>query len=223
MCFAPFPIIFRRLDKKLCVFKNHDFLDFLCLNSVRILGQKKSGKSWILKTHNFWSKRRNIIGNGAKQIYFIQRIHWKIFQVWVLTRNSSSEKFSFYVKSVKMQKKKKNQNFQDEFLGGSSDFNDEIWSEMEIMGVLDVFCTNSECATTSRSNFRPNRFLWILDFWFVGFVIRPSKFRPPGRISADWYYFRKKYDHISLPFEIVKLTRITLLCNQIFVIFAQFP
>ena len=77
---------------------------FLCLNSVRILGQKKSGKSWILKSHNFWSKRRNIIGNGAKHIYFIQRIHWKNFQVWVLTRNSSSENFSFYVKSVKTQK-----------------------------------------------------------------------------------------------------------------------
>ena len=69
-------------------------------------GAKKSGKSWILKTHNFWSKRRNIIGNGAKHIYFIQRIHWKNFQVWVLTRNSSSKNFSFYVKSVKNEKKK---------------------------------------------------------------------------------------------------------------------
>ena len=37
----------------------------------------------------------------------------------------------------------------------------------------------------------------IFDLWVL--VIRPSKFRPPGRISADWYYFRKKYDHISLP------------------------
>ena len=64
---------------------------------------------------------------------------------------------------------KKNQNFQDEFLGGSSDFNDEIWSEMERMGVLDVFCTNSECATTSRSNFRNNRFFVIFGFLICGF------------------------------------------------------
>ena len=72
-------------------------------------GAKNIRKSWILKTHNFWSKRRNIIGNGAKHIYFIQRIHWKKFQLWVLTRNSSGKNFSFYVKSVKMQKNQENQ------------------------------------------------------------------------------------------------------------------
>ena len=61
----------------------------------------------------------------------------------------------------------------------------------------------------------------IFDLWVL--VIRPSKFRPPGRISADRYYFREKYDHISLPFKMLQLTRLILLCNQIFVIFAQFP
>ena len=161
MCFASFPIIFRRLDQKLCVFKIHDFPDFVT-QIPDIL--KNRGKSWILKTHNFWSRRRNIIGNGAKHIYFIQRIHWKNFQICVLSRNSSSENFSFYVKSVK---NTKNKNFQNEFLGGSSDFNDRISSEMGRMGVLDVFCTNSECVTTSRSNFRKNRFFVI--FWFVSF------------------------------------------------------
>ena len=42
--------------------------------------------------------------------------------------------------------------------------------------------------------------MWVL-------VIRPSKFRPPGRISADWYYFRKKYDHISLPSDLALIQR----------------
>ena len=60
------------------------------------------GVKW--KSPNFWSKRLNIIGNGAKHIYCIQRIDWKSFQVWVLNRHSSSENFSFYVKSVKIQK-----------------------------------------------------------------------------------------------------------------------
>ena len=44
--------------------------------------------------------------------------------------------------------------FRDEFLGGSSDFKDEILSEMKSLGILDVFCTYSQCAKTSRSNFK---------------------------------------------------------------------
>ena len=92
----------------------------------------------------------------------------------------------------KIRKNRKIATFRDEFFSGSSDFKDEIWSEMESLGVLDVFCTDSECATTSRSNLRKKSIFgdfWIFDLWVL--VIRPSKFRPPGRISADWYYFRE--------------------------------
>ena len=44
--------------------------------------------------------------------------------------------------------------FRDELFGGSSDFNHELWSKMESLSVFDVFCTNSECNTTLRSNFK---------------------------------------------------------------------
>ena len=54
---------------------------------------------------------------------------------------------------LKMAKKWKIMNFRNEFFSDSSDFKDEIWSEMESLGVLDVFCTTSECAATFTSNF----------------------------------------------------------------------
>ena len=59
--------------------------------------------------------------------------------------------------------------FQDEFLSGSSDFKDEIWSEMESLGVLDVFYTYSQCATTSGSNFKEDRILVIFGILICGF------------------------------------------------------
>ena len=34
--------------------------------------------------------------------------------------------------------------FRDELFGGSSDFENKIWSEMESLSVLNVFCTYSE-------------------------------------------------------------------------------
>ena len=67
-----------------------------------------------------------------------------------------------------MAKKWKITNFRNEFFSGSSDFKDEIWSEMESLGVLDVFCTTSECAATFTSNFSKMSFLIIFDF-FLGF------------------------------------------------------
>ena len=70
--------------------------------------------------------------------------------------------------SFKMAKKWKITNFRNEFFSGSSDFKDEIWSEMESLGVLDVFCTTSECAATFTSNFNKMSFLtffpWIVSF-----------------------------------------------------------
>ena len=60
-------------------------------------------------------------------------------------------------------------NFRNEFFSGSSDFKDEIWSEMGSLGVLDVFCTTSECAATFISNFRKMSFFIIFYFFFLGF------------------------------------------------------
>ena len=83
---------------------------------------------------------------------------------------------------MKIGKKWKIAIFWDEFLGGSSDFKDEIWSEMESLGVLDVFCTYSECATTFRSNFRKIRFFGdFLDFSFVGQITQIMKSADIGR------------------------------------------
>ena len=67
-----------------------------------------------------------------------------------------------------MAKKWKITNFRNEFFSGSSDFKDEIWSEMESLGVLDVFCTTSECAATFTSNFSKMSFL-IIFYSFLGF------------------------------------------------------
>ena len=52
---------------------------------------------------------------------------------------------------------------------GSFDFKDEIWSEMESLSVLDVFCTDSECNTTLRSNFKKKSIFVIFDFFDCGF------------------------------------------------------
>ena len=59
--------------------------------------------------------------------------------------------------------------FRDELFGGSSDFNSEIWSKMESLSVLDVFCTDSECNTTLRSNFKKKSIFVIFDFFDCGF------------------------------------------------------
>ena len=59
--------------------------------------------------------------------------------------------------------------FRDELFGGSSDFNNEIWSKMESLSVLDVFCTDSECNTTLRSNFKKKSIFVIFDFFDCGF------------------------------------------------------
>ena len=66
----------------------------------------------------------------------------------------------------KIRKKCKIAIFRDELFGGSSDFKDAIWSEMESLGVLDVFCTYSECAMTSTSNFIKIPIFIIFDFFF---------------------------------------------------------
>ena len=52
-------------------------------------------------------------------------------------------------------------------------------------------------------------------------VIRPSKIRLSGRISADNCYFRKTYHHIFLPFKMLSLIRIIFFCSIIFVFFPQ--
>ena len=67
-----------------------------------------------------------------------------------------------------MAQKWKITNFRNEFFNGSSDFKDGIWSEMESLGVLDVFCTTSECAETFIFNFRKMSFFII--FYFFSWI-----------------------------------------------------
>ena len=69
-----------------------------------------------------------------------------------------------------MAKKWKITNFRNEFFSGSSDFKDEIWLEIESLGVLDVFCTTFEYAATFTSNFSKMSFLIIFDFFFLDFL-----------------------------------------------------
>lgn len=52
MCFAPFPMIFRRLDQKLCLFKIHDFPDFC----PKILTEFRHSKSNENFRKTFFSK-----------------------------------------------------------------------------------------------------------------------------------------------------------------------
>ncbi len=81
-----------------------------------------------------------------------------------------------------MAKKWKITNFRDEFFSGSSDFKDGIWWEMESLGVLDVFCTVFECATTSRFKFTILPIFAI--FWFL--------------ISGFWQFDHRNFDDFYL-------------------------
>ena len=71
---------------------------------------------------------------------------------------------------LKTAKKWKIMNFRNEFFSGSSDFKDGIWSEMESLGVLDVFCTTSEYAAIFTSNFSKMSFFIIFDFFCLDFL-----------------------------------------------------
>ena len=59
--------------------------------------------------------------------------------------------------------------FQYELLGGSFDFKDVIWSRMESLEVVNVFCTAYECATTFTSNFSTISIFIIFHFFDFGF------------------------------------------------------
>ena len=96
-----------------------------------------------------------------------------------------------------MAKKWKITNFRNEFFSGSSDFKDEIWSEMESLGVLDVFCTTSECAATFTSNFSKMSFFIIFDFFFLDFLTLMVEIST--RSSSGWvldYFLDKTWSYL---------------------------
>ena len=69
---------------------------------------------------------------------------------------------------------------------------------MESWDVVDVFCTDSEYATTSRSIFwKKNEFWWFFDFLFVGFgksAIEISAIRLKiGRLLFFWENIHPKH------------------------------
>ena len=67
---------------------------------------------------------------------------------------------------------------------GSSDFKDVIWSRMESLEVIDVFCTASECATTFTSNFSTIFIFIIFHFLFMDFLILIAEML--ARSSSGW-------------------------------------
>ena len=114
-------------------------------------------------SHNFWSNHQKISRYSAKSISMIPRIHWKKFQVWVLTKNSSWKSFSYTMKIVKSG----NIYFQDEFLGGSSYFIGLICSEIESLSILNVFCTVSQRPKGISDHSRLDWILAIFQLWKI--------------------------------------------------------
>ena len=68
---------------------------------------------------------------------------------------------------------------------------------MGSLNVLDVFCTISECATTSTSEFIKIQILIILDFFFWISPIWWSKFRRGVLWDEFLLIFWIEHDHIS--------------------------
>ena len=83
---------------------------------------------------------------------FLQFTHkWKLlYHMWI---------------SQKSQKVK----ISESIYGMSSYWDEFLRLKMGSLGVLDVFCTVFECATTSRSNLKYCQFSWFSIFLFVGF------------------------------------------------------
>ena len=80
--------------------------------------------------------------------------------------------------------------FRDEFLSGSSYFKDEIWSKMESLSVLNVFCTTSECATTSTSKFiKIQNFIIFFDFFSKNVWKNGQNFDEEFFGMSSWSFF----------------------------------
>ena len=97
----------------------------------------------ISKWCNFFCRHRMELGNSAKRIYFIQRIFWKNFQVWVLTKNSSFAKKWWLRKNGKIVKIRFFENdFWDEFLLGwvltLKNGETDVWNDI-LSHVYDLF------------------------------------------------------------------------------------
>ena len=86
--------------------------------------------------YNFWTKSRLDLVDGAKRIYFIQRIHWKNFQVWVLIIRTHPGGTS---RCMWNPKNGQNFEFQDEFRGGSAYQNSSQWSTIESLMSQNMF------------------------------------------------------------------------------------
>ena len=119
-----------------------------------------------------------------------------------------------------MAQKWKITNFRNQFFSGSSDFKDKIWSGMESLGVLDVFCTTSECAATSTSNFSKISFFIILLFFldFLTLMVEMST-----RSSSGWvldYFWDRTWSYLlQTHFVLLNSKNFSILID--FCIFAQ--
>ena len=113
--------------------------------------------------------------------------------------------------------------FRDELFGGSSDFNNTIWSKLESLGVLDVFCTDSECNTTLRSNFKKKSIFVIFDFFDCGFGHFDLRNFYQKVNSGSTDHFFTNYHQKPLPEKNVTLNSTYLGKSTIFCDFSRFP
>ena len=106
--------------------------------------------------------------HSAKRIYFIQRIHWKNFQVWVLTRNSSWKNFSMHV----IPQKSDNHDFSGWVLRycGRKKKNSTFW-----------FCSHFMSFCPIYSIFIG----WIAEIWEFFWVPRNFDFKPTNEIFSQ--------------------------------------
>ena len=71
--------------------------------------------------------------------------------------------------SCEFHKNRKKAKISEIIYGMSSYWDEFLRLKMGSLGVLDVFCTVFECATTSRPKFKILSIFAIFLFWFVGF------------------------------------------------------
>ncbi len=88
------------------------------------------------------------------------------------------------------QKSQKRQKFRN-YIWMSSYWDEFLRLQMGSLGVLDVFCTVFECATTSRSKFKFLSIFAIFDFWFVDFHHSTIEMSTIFHLWVPKYFFQK--------------------------------
>ncbi len=106
----------------------------------------------------------------------------------------------------------------------SSYWDEFLLLEMGSLGVLDVFCTVFECATTSRSKFKILSIFAIFDFGFLDFDhLTINNVGDFSFVGQKCFFFQKVSTKTSSRKKTYPLSRLILFSTLIFVIFLNFP